>query len=128
MFDISFEKQLDALRDALGDCRFAAYADLSARMVLRVSADTRPPREEIDALCDLAAQILDGPALPALFDGEAPYTALLAGPEESRFFIRSLSDPSDALILIVAEPVEQAKVWSAAQELLDSPANAGDGA
>lgn len=126
MFDISFEKQLDALRETLGDCRLAAYADLSTRMVLRVSADKRPPREEIDALCDLAAQFLDGPSLPALFDGEAPYTALLAGPQESRFFIRSLSEPTDALILIVAEPVAQAAVWTAAQELLDGPAGTGE--
>lgn len=119
MFDISFEKELDALREALGGCRLAAYADLSARMVLRVSADGRPRREEVDALCDLAATYLDGPALPALFDGEPPFSAVVADAGESRFFIRSLSDPTDALILIVAEPVEQAKVWAAAQDLLD---------
>lgn len=119
MFDISFAKELDALRAGLKGCRLAAYADLSARMVLRVSSDTKPRREEVDALCDLAAQCLDGPAMPALFDGEPPFTALFAGPKESRFFIRSLTDPTDALILIVAEPVSQAKVWAASQELLD---------
>ncbi|MDJ1006664.1 MAG: hypothetical protein QNJ13_02475 [Paracoccaceae bacterium] len=119
MFDISFEKELDALREALGNCRLAAFADLSARMVLRVSADERPRREEIDALCDLAVTCLDGPALPALLDGEPPFSAVVAGTEESRFFIRSLSDPSDALILIVGEPVEQAGIWAAAQDLLN---------
>ena len=119
MFDISFRDELDALRMKLAGCRLAAYADLSARMVLRVSAEAQPRREEIDVLCDLAAQCLDGPAFPALFDGEPPFTAVFAGKAESHFFIRSLSDPSDALILIVAEPVAEAKIWAAAQDLLD---------
>jgi len=118
VFDISFSEELDALREGLAGCRLAAYADLSARMVLRVSAEAPPRREEIDALCDLAAQCLDGPAKPPLFDGEPPFAAVFAGRDESRFFIRSLSEPSDALILIVAEPVAQATVWAAAQDLL----------
>lgn len=124
MFDISFSEDLNALRDRLDGCRLAAYADLSTRMVLQVSADPKPRREDIDALCDLAAQCLDGKNLPVFFDGEAPYTALLANGDEVRFFVRSLSDPADALILIVKEPVEQSTVWSAAQELLD-PESAG---
>ena len=119
MFDISFEKELDELRNGLAGCRLVAYADLSARMVLRVSAEAPPRREEIDALCDLAAQCLDGPDLPALFDGEPPFTAVFAGARESRFFIRSLAEPADALILIVAEPAAQATLWAAAQDLLD---------
>ena len=127
MFDISFSDDLNALRDRLEGCRLVAYADLSTRMVLQVSADPKPRREEIDALCDLAAQCLDGKSLPVFFDGEAPYTALLASGDEVRFFVRSLSDPADALILIVKEPVEQSVVWSAAQELLD-PERAGGAA
>lgn len=125
MFDISFSDELNALRTGLKGCRLAAYADLSTRMVLRVSADPKPRQEEIDALCSLAATCLDSSGLPDFFDGEAPFTAQIAGAEESQFFIRSLSDPSDALILIVAEPVKQASVWAAAQDLLDQPDQTG---
>lgn len=126
MFDISFDMELDALRQSLDGCRLVAFADLSARMVLRVSAEAAPPREEIDALCDLAARCLDGAALLPLFEGEPPFSAVLAGATESRHFIRSLSDPSDALILIVGEAVPQARVWAAAQDLLDRHASGAD--
>ena len=88
MFRISFNQELDALREGLTGCRLAAYADLSARMVLRVSAEGRPPREEIDALCNLAARYLDGAAITALFEGEPLYSAVFAGTDESRFFVR----------------------------------------
>lgn len=122
MAEISLAEDLEELRKALLGCRLAAYADLSARMVLRISADPKPRQEEIDALCVLAAQCLDSPSLPAFFDGEAPYTAMVAGAIETQFFIRSLNDPTDALILIVAEPVAQTSVWAAAQTVLDSQA------
>lgn len=128
MSGISFEQELDALRERLGGCRLAAFADISTRMVLRVSAEGRPRREEVDALCDLAARCLDGKAMPQLFDGDPPYSVLIAAQEESRYFIRSLADPSDALLLIVAEPSEQAKVWSAAQDLLGRSGAGGGGA
>ncbi|MEO1178965.1 MAG: hypothetical protein AAFV87_17935 [Pseudomonadota bacterium] len=119
MFDISFSDELHALRERLEGCRLVAYADLSTRMVLQVSAEPKPRREEIDALCDLAAQCLDAPSLRAFFEDEAPYTALLTAGDEVQFFVRSLSDPADALILIIKEPVEQSVVWKAAQDLLD---------
>lgn len=119
MFDISFSDDLNRLRERLDGCRLAAYADLSTRMVLQVSADPKPPREEIDALCDLAAQCLDGSHLPDFFEGEAPYTALWSSGDDVRYFVRSLSDPADALILIVKETFDQTEVWTAAQELMD---------
>lgn len=97
-------------------------------MVLRVSADPKPRQEEIEVMCDLAAQCLDSPKLPAFFDGEAPYTALVVDETETKFFVRSLTDPSDALILVVSEPAEQSQVWTAAQDLLDRQAPQGDDA
>lgn len=119
VFDISFDDELDALRRDLTGCRLVAFTDLSAGMVLKVSASERPPREQIDALGDLAARCLDGAALPALFDGEPPFAAVQTSGRESSYFIRSLADPADALILLVAEPTKQAEVWSAAQSVLD---------
>lgn len=125
MIDISISDELDALRSRLNGCRLAAFADISTKMVLRVSADPKPRQEEIEAMCDLAAGCLDSKSLPTFFDGEAPFTAVVAGKTESQFFIRSLTDPSDALIVIVAEPVEQTQVWAAAQDLLDHHSDDG---
>lgn len=88
-------------------------------MVLKVNAETRPPREEIDALCDLAVHCLDGPSVPSLFEGEPPFSAISGGLEEDTFFVRSLSDPSDALILVVPAHAPQKAVWAAAQVFLD---------
>ncbi len=127
MPDISISEDLDALRDKVGGCRLVAYVDVSARMVLRVSADPKPRQEEIDALCDLAAHCLDGSKLPVFFDGEAPFSALVEVENETRHFIRSLADPADALILVTSKPTKQSKIWGAAQDLLEGQV-AGDDA
>lgn len=102
-----------------------AFADISTKMVLRVSAEPKPRQEEIEVICDLAAKCLDSPKLPAFFEGEAPYSALVVDDAETKFFVRSLTDPADALILIVTEPAEQSQIWTLAQDLLNGQATQG---
>ena len=101
-------EQLDEMRDGLYGCRLLAFADLAAGLVLCHSAERRPPQEEMDALCDMAATMLDGTAAEGAaeaLDGDGRIDQAIALPEgESFLFLRSPTHPEEAL-LCVGEPV-----------------------
>lgn len=61
---MSVAKALDRLRDAVAGCELAAYADATANLVLRVSAQTPWPRERLDALCATGAVQIGVPRHP----------------------------------------------------------------
>lgn len=115
---ISIADDLDALRSDVEGCLLVAFIDVSARMVLRVSADPKPRQEEIDALSDLASLCLESTGLPAFFDGDPPYSASIEGENETKHFVRSLVDPADALIIVASGAPENAQLWSRSQDLL----------
>lgn len=64
---MKIEAHLDRLRKSQPGCHLAAYGDLSAKLILRSSADRACPREDLDRLGDkaaMAASVLDQVALP----------------------------------------------------------------
>lgn len=86
-------QELDALRDALPDCRLAAYVDLEAELVLISSAHDKPRQEALDALAQFGAQALSG-RLPGVAGAE---NAVLLGPAELTVVLRSPAEPGEAV-------------------------------
>lgn len=115
----SFITAMDRLREEMEGCQLVAFADLSARMVLRVSAARKPPQERIDRLAELAAAVLDSAALQAVFAGDSPYSAQAIGEDGYTVVVRSLAEPTEALIALFPEPVGLDRIWGPAQAALE---------
>ncbi|CTQ33154.1 hypothetical protein [Jannaschia rubra] len=102
---------LDRLRARHGACGIAAYADLSADMVLVASAARPTPREVLDALCARAAAVL-GAAPVAGCDA-----AVTAGPDGALgVFLRQAE--GDALLCLCDPEVELAAFLADARACL----------
>ncbi|WP_146132833.1 hypothetical protein [Hasllibacter halocynthiae] len=96
---------LDGLVGAHPICRVAAYADLSAGMVLVARGEGLPPRERLDALCAEGALILGGvpgPDAPGGTPGGTPEVALLQAPDGLRVALRDPDVPEEALLCLCA--------------------------
>jgi hypothetical protein len=98
---------LDGLRAEVEGCELVAYADLSSRMVLSVSAATKYAQEDMDVLSQSAVALLDG----ALAEGAQPLIgeddqsadlAMTLSVEATRIFLRAPGDLTEALICVCA--------------------------
>lgn len=103
--------KLEAIRAEVPECVAVAFADLSARMVLSVSTRTRQPQEALDDLSAAAADLLDGPAAAPMSRllGEGTSRvghAVTQSRSETRIYVRSSSDPAEALCCICAPMVD----------------------
>ena len=112
--------RLDALRSGVPDCQTVAFADLSAGLVLSVSAARRQPQEEMDALCALASALLDGaPAQGAAQTlGARVDFAVVLQPGESLAVQRSAADPVEALACLGSGALDPAGMITAARATL----------
>lgn len=130
MAHVTMTEQLDAAREAVPGCSVVAFADLSAGLVLCVSASRRPPQELLDQLCAMAVDLLDGAAAKSALralgpEGEEdPATvakvdcaiALPAG--RSCLFIRSATDPVEALCCLGTAAMDTASAEAALRQAL----------
>lgn len=96
--------ELDAMRAAIQGCSLAAYTDLSSQLVLCSSAVSTPRQEDINALSAAAELALNGAfaeSASPVWGGTAPADiAMLMSSNDVRVFLRSASNPSEALICV----------------------------
>ncbi|MEL6644645.1 MAG: hypothetical protein AAFQ79_11975 [Pseudomonadota bacterium] len=104
-------EQLDALRGAHRAVEAAAYVDFKSGTVLASSAVIAPPQERLDALCETAGHLLDGPA------GQAVQATMLS-PAEAIVIQRADDTAGEALCLICAANADLADLGAAAKRLV----------
>lgn len=104
---------LDGLRADVEGCELAAFADLNTSMILCVSASTRHAQEELDALTETAAAVLDGPVAEGaqnLIGGAKAQMAITMTPVDVRVYLRASFAQSEALICLCAPDADLEKI------------------
>ena len=97
--------ELDALRGTYEGCKMLAFADLSTQMILVTDSAANHPREALDALCNEAAFMLGASGKVAL--GTTPCrTAVVAGTDGTRVFLRADAEPNDVLCCVCAPQLD----------------------
>ncbi len=105
-------KVLDGLRADVEGCDLAAFADLNTRMILCVSSTSRHAQEELDALTETAATVLDGSVAEgakALLSDQTALTAITFTQVDARIYLRASASDSEALICLCAPDVDLVK-------------------
>lgn len=109
---------LDTLKDSFAGCETIAFADLSTQMILITNTNTSYRREALDNLCAEAALSLGNAKKIAI--GTAPSTtAIVAGPDQLRVFLRAEKEPSDVLCCVTQPGVDMAAFLPAARACLE---------
>ena len=92
---------LNSVRKAFPEAQVVAFADLSSRMILASVGGEDTTQERLDRLCNQARVSFDDPlfALSVQAFGE-PHGAVVFDPSGLRVFIRSETEPADALCCI----------------------------
>jgi hypothetical protein len=98
---LGVQDDLGAVIAAFPQARLVAFADLSSRMILASQGRQDFTQEHLDRLCDQARISFDDPlfALSMEAFGE-PHGALVLGEDGLRVFLRSDSEPADAMCCI----------------------------
>ena len=94
-------ESLGAVVKAFPQARLVAFADLSSRMILTSAGPMSTTQEHMDRLCNQARTCFDDPMFSLSVEafGE-PHAAMVMGPAGLRLFLRSESEPADALCCI----------------------------
>lgn len=121
--------ELDAMRADVRGCALVAYTDLTSQLVLCTSAASKPVQEEVNALSRAAQLTLDGAyaegAAP-VWDGAAPAeVSILMTGSEARLFLRSPSNPAEALVCVCAADTDLEAAVSEARATLQRIASRG---
>lgn len=100
-------ESLGAVVKAFPQARLVAFADLSSRMILSSSGSLSTTQEYLDKLCDQARISFDDPLFGLSVEafGE-PHGAVIIGPDMLRVFLRSDTEPADALCCICDHSID----------------------
>lgn len=111
---------------AFPEARLVAFADLSSRMILASSGTLSTTQEYLDALCDQARVSFSDPLLALSVEafGE-PQTAVVLGSETVRVFLRSDSEPSDAMCCICDHSIDLGAFVAKIRDTLQSITHGG---
>lgn len=92
---------LGAVMKAFPQTRVVAFADLSSSMILASQGKDDVTQEFLDQLCQQARISFDDPLFSLSVEafGE-PHAAVILAPDAVRVFLRSESEPADALCCI----------------------------
>lgn len=99
---------LEEIRRDFPACGTLAYADISTNNVLSSSADTPLKQEHLNDLCNTAVDMLAGPSAAQVArvweDAQSTppdvYQAIIVEAAEVGIFLRSASNPTDALCCV----------------------------
>ncbi len=96
---MSLSDDLDSLRASFAACETVAFADLSSRMVLVTSSERKLRQEALDALCEEAGLLFEGPkgGAPIFSSDDGADTAIFATQDGVDVFLRATSEPTDVL-------------------------------
>lgn len=102
-------ESLGAVVKAYPQARVVAFADLSSRMILASQGRDDVTQELLDVLCQQARTSFDDPLFSLSVEafGE-PHGAVVMGSDSLRVFLRSESEPADALCCICDHSIDLA--------------------
>ncbi|MDX5400825.1 MAG: hypothetical protein LPJ93_00340 [Rhodobacterales bacterium] len=98
---------LGAVVKAYPQARIVAFADLSSRMILASHGNQPVTQENLDALCEQARTSFDDPLFSLSVEafGE-PHAAMVLAQDGVRVFLRSESEPADALVCVCDHSID----------------------
>lgn len=119
-------ESLGAVVKAFPQARLVAFADLSSRMILSSAGTLGTMQEHLDRLCDQARSSFDDPlfALSVEAFGE-PHSAVVMGPDSLRVFMRSDTEPADALCCICDHGIDLGAFVAKIRDTLESITHGG---
>jgi hypothetical protein len=112
---------LGAVVKAFPQAHVVAFADLSSRMILASQGRDDVTQEHLDRLCQQARVSFDDPLFSLSVEafGE-PHGAMVVGQDNLRVFLRSESEPADALCAICGHDIDLPGFVAKLRETLDS--------
>lgn len=119
-------ESLGAVAKAFPQARLVAFADLSSRMILSSAGSLATTQEHLDRLCDQARASFDDPLFSLSVEafGE-PHGAVVMGADAVRIFLRSDTEPSDALCCICDHGIDLAAFVAKIRDTLESITHGG---
>ncbi|MBA3909785.1 MAG: hypothetical protein C0524_07815 [Rhodobacter sp.] len=113
-------ESLGAVVKAYPQARAVAFADLSSSMILASQGRDDVTQEILDRLCKQARASFDDPLFSLSVEafGE-PHGAIVMGLESVRVFLRSESEPADALCCICDHGIDLAGFVARIRETLE---------
>ncbi len=117
---MGINESLGAVIKAFPQTRVVAFADLSASMILASMGKDDITQEHLDQLCQQARSSFDDPLFSLSVEafGE-PHAAVVMGPESLRVYLRSESEPADAMCCICDHGIDLAGFVTKIRETLD---------
>jgi hypothetical protein len=118
---VGVNDSLGALVKAYPQARVVAFADLSSSMILASQGPKSVTQEHLERLCKQARSSFDDPLFSLTLEafGE-PQVALMLGEDDVRLFMRSETEPADALCCICDHGIDLSGFVEKARETLDS--------
>jgi hypothetical protein len=112
---------LGALVKAYPQARVVAFADLSSNMILASQGQQMVTQEHLERLCMEARSSFDDPLFSLTLEafGE-PRAAILLGDAEVKVFMRSETEPADALCCVCQHGIDLGGFVEKLRETLDS--------
>lgn len=105
---------------AYPQARVVAFADLSSRMILASQGNQVVTQENLDALCEQARTSFDDPLFSLSVEafGE-PHAAMVLALDGVQIFLRSETEPGDALVCICDHSIDLAGFVAKIRETLE---------
>jgi hypothetical protein len=118
---LSVAETLGAVVKAFPQTRVVAFADLSSRMILASVGADDITQEHLDRLCERARVSFDDPLFSLSVEafGE-PHGAIVLGSKTVQVFLRSETEPADALVSICEHGIDLAGFVAKIRETLNS--------
>lgn len=114
-------ENLGAVVKAFPQARLVAFADLSSRMILSSAGSLSTTQEHLDRLCDQARSSFDDPLFSLSVEafGE-PHSAVVMGADALRVFMRSDTEPADAICCICDPGIDLGAFVARIRDTLES--------
>ena len=120
--------RIENIRQQFPDCRTIVYADISANNVLASSAASQLGQEHLNDLCETAVHLLTGTSAEQVARvwsdtgsvRRGVYQAIIIELPEIGIFLRSVSNPTDALCCVCAPSINVAPFVTNAREHLEA--------
>jgi hypothetical protein len=123
---VAVAETLGAVVKAFPQAKLVAFADLSSRMILTTAGPMSMTQEHLDRLCDQARASFDDPLFSLSVEafGE-PHGSIVMGPDGLRLFLRSDTEPADAICCICDHSIDLAAFLPKIRDTLESIAHGG---
>ncbi len=123
---MSIAESLGAVVKAFPQARLVAFADLSSRMILSSAGPMNTTQEYLNRLCNQARTCFDDPLFSLSVEafGE-PHAAVVMGPANVRVFLRSDTEPADALCCICDPGIDLPAFVTKIRDTLDGITHGG---